>query len=57
MKVSIVIPTYKRVDYLDRLLKSIEVQTFKEFEVIVVDDSGIDGVVDDPEFELPVKIF
>lgn len=38
MKVSIVIPTYKRVDYLDRLLKSIEVQTFKDFEVIVVDD-------------------
>jgi glycosyltransferase involved in cell wall biosynthesis len=32
MKVSIVIPTYKRVDYLDRLLKSIEAQTFKDFE-------------------------
>jgi glycosyltransferase involved in cell wall biosynthesis len=40
MKVSIVIPTYKRVDYLDRLLKSIEAQTFKDFEVIVVDDNS-----------------
>lgn len=38
MKVSIVIPTYKRFDYLERLLKSIEKQTFKDFEVIVVDD-------------------
>lgn len=40
MKVSIVIPTYKRVSYLDRLLKSIAKQTFNEFEVIVVDDNS-----------------
>ena len=40
MKVSVVIPTYKRVDYLERLLQSIEVQTFKDFEVIVVDDNS-----------------
>ena len=40
MQVSIVIPTYKRVDFLDRLLKSIEAQTFKDFEVIVVDDNS-----------------
>ena len=40
MKVSIVIPTYKRPDYLDRLLKSIKNQTFKEFEVIVIDDNS-----------------
>ena len=38
MKVSIVIPTYKRVNYLKRLLKSIEKQTFKNFEIIIVDD-------------------
>ena len=38
MKVSIVIPTYKRVEYLERLLKSIENQTFKEYEIIIVDD-------------------
>lgn len=40
MKVSIVIPTYKRVDYLDRLLASIQAQTFQDFEVIVVDDNS-----------------
>ncbi|WP_051904503.1 glycosyltransferase family 2 protein [Hippea jasoniae] len=38
--ISIVIPTYKRPDFLDRLLKSIEKQTFKNFEVIVVDDNS-----------------
>lgn len=38
MNISIVIPTYKRTDYLERLLKSIEKQTFKSFEIIVVDD-------------------
>ncbi len=40
MKVSIVIPTYKRPDYLNRLLESIEAQTFKQYEVIVVDDNS-----------------
>jgi len=38
MNISIVIPTYKRMDYLERLLNSIEKQTFKNFEIIVVDD-------------------
>jgi glycosyltransferase involved in cell wall biosynthesis len=40
MIVSIVIPTYKRPDYLDRLLESIQSQTFQEFEVIVIDDNS-----------------
>ena len=30
----------KYQDYLDRLLSSIEVQTFKDFEIIVVDDNS-----------------
>lgn len=38
--ISIVIPTYKRPDFLDRLLKSIANQTFKDFEVIVIDDNS-----------------
>ena len=37
--ISICIPAYKRADYLDRLLKSIAVQSFKNFEVIITDDS------------------
>lgn len=38
MGVSIVIPTYKRVDLLERLLKSIQLQTYQSYEIIVVDD-------------------
>ncbi|MBO9631760.1 MAG: glycosyltransferase [Chitinophagaceae bacterium] len=37
--ISICIPAYKRVEYLQRLLQSIEVQTLRDFEVIVTDDS------------------
>lgn len=37
-KVSIVIPTYKRPDMLARCLASIQKQTDKQFEVIVVDN-------------------
>jgi glycosyltransferase involved in cell wall biosynthesis len=38
--VSIVIPTFKRVDYLRRLLNSIYKQTYRNFEVIIVDDNS-----------------
>ena len=38
MKVSIVIPTYNRPDFLDRLLQSVSSQTHQDYEVIVVDD-------------------
>ena len=39
--VSIIIPTYNRPLSLKRLLESIYIQTFKDFEVIVVDDGSI----------------
>lgn len=38
MGVSIVIPSFERPALLDNLLKSIAAQTYKSFEVIVVDD-------------------
>jgi glycosyltransferase involved in cell wall biosynthesis len=41
---SICIPAYKRIDYLKRLLLSIELQNYKNFEVIISDDSD-DGSV------------
>lgn len=41
-KVSIVIPTYRRLELLERALKSVLRQTFVDFEVLVVDDNGID---------------
>src|ERR1700731_1904090 len=37
--VSICIPAYQRKDYLKRLLDSIEMQTFRRFEVVITDDS------------------
>lgn len=36
--VSVIIPTYKRTDYLKLTLQSVLNQTFKDFEIIVVDD-------------------
>ena len=38
MIISIVIPTFERPQYLERLLNSISKQTWQDFEVIVVDD-------------------
>ncbi len=42
--ISICIPAYKHVDYLQRLLDSVCRQTFKDFEVVITDDSPDDGV-------------
>lgn len=41
-KVSVVIPTYKRVDTLDRAIESVLKQTFSNIEVIIVDDNNPD---------------
>ena len=41
---SICIPAYERVGYLRRLLDSIAIQTFRDFEVIVSDDSKSEAV-------------
>src|SRR6478735_2601277 len=43
-KISICIPAYKRTAYLKRLLDSVAIQTFKDFEVIVSDDSPDNSV-------------
>jgi glycosyltransferase involved in cell wall biosynthesis len=37
--ISICIPAYKRADFLQRLLDSIAMQNFRDFEVVVTDDS------------------
>jgi glycosyltransferase involved in cell wall biosynthesis len=37
--ISICIPAYKRITYLRRLLDSIQIQTYRGFEVVVTDDS------------------
>lgn len=45
--VSICIPAYKRLNYLQRLIDCIRLQTYKNYEVIIADDSGIDTSVYD----------
>jgi glycosyltransferase involved in cell wall biosynthesis len=42
--ISICIPAYKRVHYLQRLLDSVSIQTYKNFEIVVTDDSPGDEV-------------
>ncbi len=37
--ISICIPAYKKVSFLKRLLDSIEIQTYRHFEVVLTDDS------------------
>ena len=42
-KVSICIPTYNRKHYLKQALQSVFAQTYKDYEVIIVDDGSSDG--------------
>ncbi len=42
-KVSIIVPSYNHRKYLDDLLGSIYAQTFKDFELIIIDDGSSDG--------------
>src|SRR5688572_27964066 len=42
--ISVCIPAYKRVDFLKRLLDSVVIQQYSDFEVIITDDSPSDDV-------------
>jgi len=44
IKVSICIPAYRQVEYLRLTLESIRAQNFKDYEVVVTDDSPDDSV-------------
>ena len=44
--VSICIPTYNRKDYLRQTLDSVFAQSYKDYEVVVVDDGSTDGTGD-----------
>ncbi len=43
MEVSVVIPNYNGIAFLDSVLASLEGQTLKNFEVIFVDNGSSDG--------------
>jgi len=42
-KVSVIVPTYNRASWLEETLRSVVSQTFKDFELIVVDDGSTDN--------------
>jgi len=44
--VSVCIPAYNRLDFLPKALESVYAQTFKDYEVVVVDDGSTDGTGD-----------
>lgn len=59
MKVSIVIPVYNAAAHLHRCLDSICRQTFRDFEVVAVDDGSTDGsagTLDSFAGQLPLKV-
>ena len=43
--VSIIIPTYNRANLIKETLNSVIAQTYKEWEVIIVDDGSTDNTV------------
>ena len=42
-KISVLVPTYNCVPYLKRALESVLNQTFKDFEIIVINDGSVDN--------------
>lgn len=57
---SVVIPTYNRKESLIETLKAFSKQTFKDFEVVIIDDGSNDGtkeVVDNGKFPFQIRYF
>jgi glycosyltransferase involved in cell wall biosynthesis len=57
-KVSVIIPAFNAMKFLDDMLQSIAAQTFQDYEVIIVNDGSSDGIktwftqISDPKVKL-----
>ena len=52
-KVSVIIPLYNSEKYIDKCLLSLNNQTYKDFDVILVDDCSPDNSVSDYKWSMP----
>ena len=43
-KISIIIPVYNTAEYLDKCMESVLGQTFKDIEIMLIDDGSTDGI-------------
>lgn len=51
--ISVIIPMFNAEEYIDECLKSLLTQTFKDFEIIIVDDCSADNSVQIAESYIP----
>lgn len=61
LKVSVIVPVYNRELTIERTIKSVLNQTFRNFELIIVNDGSIDGsletVTDYAKKDNRIKVF
>lgn len=58
MKVTVVIPNYNGIQFLKECLDSLKIQTFRDFDVIIVDNGSTDGSVEFIRNEYPdIRLF
>ena len=55
-KVTVIIPTYKRADMMDKALESVLNQSYQDFEIVIVDDNG-KGTPEQKDTEQYIKKF
>src|SRR3972149_5566353 len=58
MKISVIIPTYNETSVIGECLRSLSKQSYKDFEIIVVDDGSTDSTFQSAsKFQIPNSKF
>lgn len=55
--ISVIIPCYNVAPYIERCLNSLQVQTFADFEIIIVNDGSTDNLIEILEQRKSEKVF